>query len=86
MSQLENKKIIVHPIAGVDFQIVPDGVAITIRYYTQEEGDAQSERPPSLMQSLTVGLTATQSIEVANSLERAAQLIQSRTDASVEGS
>jgi hypothetical protein len=79
MSEKEIQKIIVHPIAGFDFRIIPDGVAVTIRYYVQEGGDAKSEPKSTVMQSLTVGLTAVQATEVASSLERAAQMIQART-------
>jgi hypothetical protein len=79
MSEKEIHKIIVHPIAGFDFQIVPDAVAVTIRYYVQGGGDAKSEPKSTTMQSLTVGLTAVQATEIASSLERAAQMIQART-------
>jgi hypothetical protein len=75
MTGQEIKKITVHPIAGVDFQIVPQGVAMTIRYYTPEGGDAAS----ASMQGLTVGLTAAQATDVASSLQRAAQMIQARS-------
>jgi|HubBroStandDraft_2_1064218.scaffolds.fasta_scaffold1104347_1 hypothetical protein len=76
------KKITVNPIAGVDFLIIPQGVALTIRYYAQEAGAAATNEreKTSSMQSLTVGLTAAQATEIASSLQRAAQMIQSRTD------
>jgi hypothetical protein len=76
MSGQEIKKITVHPIAGIDFQMVPQGVAVTIRYYGQDGTDVAT----SSMQSLTVGLTAAQALDVAGSLQRAAQMIQSRAD------
>jgi hypothetical protein len=69
----------VYPIAGVDFQIVPKGVAVTIRYYVQGGGDAATDASPAL-RSLTVGLTEAQATDVVGSLQRAAQIIQSRTD------
>jgi hypothetical protein len=71
-------KIIVHPIAGLDFRIVPQGVAMTVRYYVQAKGAGANEAQfTSAMQALTVGLTATQATELASSLQRAAQMIQS---------
>ena len=73
-------KIIVHPIAGLDFQIIPQGVAMTVRYYAQAKDARGNEAQfTSVMQALTVGLTATQAEEVASSLQRAAQMIESRT-------
>jgi hypothetical protein len=73
-------KIIVHPIAGLDFQIIPQGLAMTVRYYAQAKDARENEAQfSSAMQALTVGLTATQATDLASSLQRAAQMIQSRT-------
>jgi hypothetical protein len=80
-SEAMTEKITVHPIAGVDFKIVPKGVALTIRYYVKEmSAAATNERQASFAtQSLTVGLTATQATDIASSLQRAVQMIQSDT-------
>lgn len=69
----------VHPIAGFDFQMVPGGVLMRVRYYTDVEAapDKEAPRPSHTMESVTVGLTASQAKDVANSLQRAAQLIES---------
>jgi hypothetical protein len=77
MTGQEIKNTTVYPIAGVDFHIVPRGVAVTIRYYVQEGGNAATEASQAL-RSLSVGLTEAQATDVASSLQRAAQIIQSR--------
>jgi hypothetical protein len=74
MSEAEDK-IIIQPIAGLDFQIIPHGLAMTIRYYVQVDDAAASQ---NAMQALTVGPTAAQAIELASSLKRAAQMIQAQ--------
>jgi hypothetical protein len=75
----QDAKITVHPIAGVDFRMVPDGVAITIRYYAKTDAAPPNEvQFSSVEQSLTVGLTAAQVKDIASSLLRAAQMIESR--------
>ena len=80
MTGQEVKTITVHPIAGADFRIVPPGVAVTVRYYVKTEGTAPDEvQFSNTVQTLTFGLTATQATDLANSLQRAAQIIQSRT-------
>jgi hypothetical protein len=71
-------KIIIHPIAGLDFRIVPHGLAMTIRYYVQADDAAANQ---NAMQALTVGLTAAQAIELAGSLQRAAQMIEAQAGA-----
>jgi hypothetical protein len=68
-------KIIIQPIAGLDFRIVPHGLAMTIRYYVQADDAAANQ---NAVQALTVGLTAAQAIELASSLQRAAQMIQAQ--------
>ena len=74
-------KIIVHPIAGLDFQIIPQGLAMTVRYYAQTTDPRENEAKFSTVtQALTVGLTATQATDLASALQRAAQIILSRND------
>jgi hypothetical protein len=72
-------KIIVHPIAGFDFRILPNGVAVTIRYVDGVAAPTDQEELKEAIQTLTVGLTATQATELAHELRRAAEMIQSRT-------
>jgi hypothetical protein len=73
-----NEALTVHPIAGFDFRVVPNGVAVTVRYYVKGDNAPPNEAQPSyVMQSLTIGLTAAQAKDTASSLERAAQLIES---------
>lgn len=72
-------KITVHPIAGFDFRMVPDGVAVTVRYYAKVDAAAPNEiQFSNVKQALTVGLTAAQAKDLASSLQRAAQMIESR--------
>jgi hypothetical protein len=77
--------IIVHPIAGLDFRIVPNGVAMTVRYYAKVDAAPDDEAQPSFTtEALTVGLTAAQAKDVANSLQRAAQMIESNPEQSTK--
>jgi hypothetical protein len=70
-------KIIVHPIAGVDFRMVPNGVAMTLRYYVKSGSSPSDEAKPNYTsESVTVGLTAIQAGEIAASLQRAVQIIE----------
>jgi hypothetical protein len=64
MTKQEFKKVTIQPLAGVDFRIVPHGVAVAIRYFVQGAGDSVMNESFTA-QSLTVGLTAAQAIDVA---------------------
>jgi hypothetical protein len=82
MTAEEVKTITIHPIAGIDFQMVPEGVAVTVRYYApKKERDATTNEVQfsNVVQSLTVGFTADQAKVRADSFQRAAQMIESRT-------
>src|SRR5579864_8486713 len=61
--------------SGFDFRMVPNGVAVTIRYYIKAETEAPDD-DQFIEQSLTVGITAAQAKDLANSFERAVQLIE----------
>jgi hypothetical protein len=75
----EQITITVHPIAGVDFRMIPDGVAVTIRYYSKADNmTAEDVQFSSTVQTVTVGFTAAQAKELASSFERAATMIQTR--------
>ena len=51
-------KTIVHPIAGFDFRMVPNGVAITVRYYVKSNAVSDDAAQPNFVtQAVTVGLT-----------------------------
>lgn len=75
----EQVTIMVHPIAGVDFRIIPDGVAVTIRYYMRaENATANDVQFGNTVQAVTVGFTAAQAKELASSFERAATMVEAR--------
>jgi hypothetical protein len=78
----EQVKITVHPIAGIDFRMVHDGVAVTIRYYAKADSATPNGAQFSTKeQAVTVGFTATQAKELADSFQRAAQMIENRPSA-----
>jgi hypothetical protein len=57
-----NEALTVHPIAGFDFRVVPNGVAVTVRYYVKGDNAPPNEAQPSyVVQSLTIGLTSSSS-------------------------
>jgi hypothetical protein len=74
-------RIVVHPINGFDFRIIPQGVAVTVRYLSAV-ASADGPKFGSNVESLTVGLTGVQARELASSLERAAAIIESSQDPS----
>jgi hypothetical protein len=80
----EQHIITVHPIAGVDFRMLPEAVAVTVRYYAKMEGSPSDKAQFSnVVQAVTISLTAAQAKEIASSLERAAQMLQAHHNPSV---
>lgn len=80
MAEKVGANVKVHAIAGFDFRMVPRGVAMTVRYYIEATSSSDEEvKFRQATQALTVGLNAAQIKDLANSLQRAVQILESNS-------